>query len=232
MKNKFTVDNTSSEEELLQLLSLDEGIDLQNWTYKGRKARKSLQKLILEIRDRDVSLIWNPETGRVERHAQIIKILMRNPELMLVWLEVGRRYPEGEPLIYGGDDSLLSLLALPDWSVRGTRRRGELAWDAAWREMGEELADLFKKLDRWPVPSDLVEMKLFPLKGNTWGPGADEPDKHESTVYPLLTKNSTSFFELTLPWLPGEDILILDTGGLEVTNDNWVESILKCSSCR
>src|SRR4051812_36004981 len=97
MTNLSTVDHTSSFEDVVNMLSrgIDakgKPIDVKNF---DQLSAKTIFDLYLETQKRDVILQLNSETGRVERFAQSVMVLILNTEFNIHWLEVSRRYPSG-----------------------------------------------------------------------------------------------------------------------------------------
>lgn len=153
------------------------GIDVDSF---DKRSRKNLLDLYWETHEKEVVLTYERETGRVVRSPLTVWILVWIPSESVYLCEVRREYRNGK--VVWGDDRRRS--------VRGTRRRGELAIAAVVREVFEELG---LKID----PRSFIQHVL---------PFEDQFPKYESTAYQgIWTYAYVEYFELILksrpfPW--------------------------------
>jgi hypothetical protein len=213
MADEFTVDHASTPEHFLHVLSLGEGIDLAHF---DQASVKPLRLLYQETQRRDVVLMFNPRTGRVERHAQSVRTRIYELQAQRVWYEVARTYPSGRVI-----------KKKKDFSTSETRKRGESSIDCAVRCNLEEMKPIWENIGFMPSASELTP-KFEP----------DQVDAHESSVYSGIRSIVTiQWFDLYLDFHNpavslGEEILILkDVSGDGLDSEDWVKTYLQPEDC-
>lgn len=198
------IDHSSSYEEMIKLLSMAKGVDLETFDAKGAR---SLMNLYMEIQQRDVLLTLN-EKGQADKFSQKVEIIITDLTRNARWLETQRRYPNG---------TIVS--KLQEFTIRETRKRGESGLKAAQRGLLEELHY---------VPYSHSELQLL------HEPESKNTSKSSVYPGILSTVTTTRFEMHTerFPCRQGEQVIILkDYGGKRnPLNDNWVETEIRAFS--
>ncbi|HVX90431.1 MAG TPA: hypothetical protein VHC20_02215 [Candidatus Paceibacterota bacterium] len=197
MADQLRVDYRSTFEDMCALIALgkDKNGRPNLVSEFDRNGIKTLRDLYEELQDDDVYLILNPKTGRIERHARAVRILVHEVRRDVVWKEVMRSYPSGG----------VSKVEKESTASETCKRHETRAITTALRCLIEEMRRLWKFLDFWPTVLDLIpiprvdpeELQALWLRGTTRKPlpaplpleekeDYNEDPPHESTVYPYL----------------------------------------------
>jgi hypothetical protein len=204
MAEKYTIDHTSSYRDLVALLALGRDADGNLIDVKtfDRRSAKTKFDLFREVHFRDVIIRLNEVSGRVERIAKNVSVIITNPALNLIWFEVSRRYPSG-----------VFIPRIQEFTIRETRKIEETPLKAAIRGLAEEL-------NFWPRENEI----------RIWGDG-DVIHTHESTVYEGVRSVVTSrqFEVKSDAFFRPKELIVKDYGEAEHigNGESWVESTIR-----
>jgi|GEM_PF-3280049 len=228
MADLMRVDHRSTFEEMCALIARgkDKNGNPNIITEFDRLGIKSLRDLYDEIREEDVYLKLNPVTGRIERRARAIRILVHEIRQNVVWKEVARSYPSG----------IMSEVEKESTASETCKLYEKHAILTALRCLIEEMRGLWKFLNYWPTIHDLIPIpRVDPeeyagiwLRGErrevqkTQAPLEEkeeyvEDPPHESTVYAYLVSIVRAvWYDIYLPVAIAKKVFFFkDTNGAQ-----------------
>lgn len=162
--NKYVVDHTSTYEHFLHVLSLGKdrhGNFIDPAVFDQNTPVKKLSQLWREIQEEDVTLRLNRKTGRVERHARGIRIVIHELRKGIVWREYARVYPGGKTIPQQKKST-----------ASETAKRTKTYLQNAFRCLVEEMTELWEKFKILPTKKMLFRRGKKPVR-----------ERHESSVY-------------------------------------------------
>jgi hypothetical protein len=218
MADEYLVDHRSTPKDFMKILAMGQGIDMKNFDLFSAKP---MSKLLKEIQEQEAILKYNPLTARVERHARSVRTRIYEFQQQKIWLEVARRYPNGQVRPKKKTFTTSETLKLNEVGMKGV-----LA--GAVRCSIEEMMPVWKRIGYRPAHEDLTPQ--IELDGTL----TEGLDQHDSSVYEgvfsvVKTYSVDLYLDFHNPGISlGEEIIILkDHDGREAVNDDWVETYLR-----